>query len=173
MKHLIATLALALTSTSAFAVYQPGWERPVMKSDMRVISAEYGYENVEGVTLTLTRRDGANGYTGLIMETTEQADSTRVTTQHTVTLEVKGVSMDECGTTTIRAALPGQNPMGARTTVTLIDHSTSKCRDHSEHAWEAHVRTGFGWCGTGDATMDLEGDVEPVFTIMSRERGVE
>lgn len=169
MKNLFAVFAAAITlSANSFAVYAPGWERPILTAeDMEIVSATQAFEHAERVDLTLTKRDGQKQPTGMIVSVVFPESSKPVVKKLTVT----DISMDRCGTTTYIANLPkkaGKAGVEARYSVVLEDHSFRRCKDIKPARWEASVRQGYGWCGTMDATMTLQGEPNPVFTIQSR-----
>ncbi len=56
----------------------------------------------------------------------------------------------------------GDRNIQRRLSVVLIDHTNLTCRIHKPFKWEASVREGYGFCGTMDATMELEGNPELV-----------
>lgn len=154
----------AFFGSQAFAIYDPSWERPVLAAeDMEIRDARFGFEKVIEASLVLTKRDGQKVPTGMNLSLRYRGSRTPKLTQ----LVIRHVGHDDCGSIQYSAGLPQEekNPNGARMSVFLTDHSTRVCDDMKKFQWEAHVREGFGWCGTGDATMDLSGDPEPVVSI--------
>jgi hypothetical protein len=86
----------------------------------------------------------------------------------TRTLEVPITSVKNigCGSKEYVAQLHAQDPVnGARISIVLRDHSNRLCHDLPANLWQADVREGFGWCGTMDSTMALEGFAQPIYTI--------
>jgi len=140
------------------AVYQAESDRPIAIAKMEVTDARFGFEAVRSVTLTLTRRDNDGTQGLLLMFMGEGAPSGKI--PRVVFLEVTKTMEDDCGSTAIYASRANQDPInGARWNIRLVDHRTRNCNDVKPHMWEASVRQGVvGWCGTGDATMELVGD---------------
>lgn len=79
-------------------------------------------------------------------------------------VQITSTEKDSCGSVTYHANFStGEGPAtGARFSVSLTDHSARVCRDYHPFLWEAHVRSGFGWCGTMDETMELKGNPQPL-----------
>lgn len=183
-------IATTLGITNASAMVQPGWERPILSAQMKKISAVGHFNFSRKANLTLTKKDGAINPTGMRLELEEYTvtppigEPTDPTFGHppfghpaftarSVKLKINNIETDGCGSTIYYARLmplvahpelTDAPTVGARFTITLKDHSTRICTDLQPNLWEAHVREGFGWCGTGDATMDLVGNPREVFT---------
>jgi hypothetical protein len=69
----------------------------------------------------------------------------------------------EFGCMNYSAYLNGNNNSinGFRFTVNLIDYSScTQSNSESVNTWQAFVRSGYGWCGTMDSTMELRGNPE-------------
>lgn len=167
-KQLSAVFVAVLTlSSSAFAIYDPSWERPMLTAfDMEITDAQYGFEKAERVDLTLTKRDGQKKATGIILSVDYAHSNAPVVNE----LKITDIRKDSCGSTVYSARLEdkkGNKGMEARMNVTLVDHAARLCDDYKPFRWEADVRQGYGWCGTGDATMSLQGEPEAVMTIQS------
>lgn len=154
------------TSFSAFAVYDPSWDRPVFSADMRITESTQIFNDAANVILTLTQRDGDKEPSGLLLR--YDVVSKEETFEYQRVLKVGNISNDDCGAIHYVANLPNQDDPanGLRVTVHLIDYSSSKCESQNS-PWVAEVREGYGWCGTFDARMELEGTPEPVLTIES------
>ncbi len=187
-KQQVAIVALMMVSplTQAFGIVKPGWERPIQRAEMKVDGAQGAFNDVKDVDLTLTRKDveltaqdivpRRLPVTGMIVEYTVDrnvgSDRDMLVQEERVKMVLvvdQQPSKDECGSTIYigRLASEKKEPVGARFSVVLRDHSTRLCEDLKPYRWEAHVRQGFGWCGTGDAVMDLVGNPEAVYTIQS------
>jgi hypothetical protein len=157
-------------SANAFGVYDPTWDRPLFTAfDMDIISTQHGFNDVEKVDVTLTKKDGQRKPSGITIA---------MEIRHSNTPEVKklvitDITQDGCGSTVYHARLPQKKngrvkgAIGARFNLTLTDHTTRLCHDMKANIWEASIREGYGWCGTMDATMELEGNPEAVITIQS------
>lgn len=160
------TTALVL-SANAFAVYDPSWERPILTADdMEITSATQAFEKAKKVDLTLTRRDGQKKVTGMVLSVDYPHSNKPVVT----TLKVDQITKDDCGSTVYYAHLPSKPSKGGmdrRFSVTLTDHAARLCDDYKPFRWEASVREGYGWCGTFDATMSMQGEPQGVITILS------
>ena len=164
---------IGLFAADAGAVVRPGWDRPVLRADMEVTDALYGFSKVSDVSLVMTRRDGQTDVTGLTLRFDtgiERLPQTAEGDHRSVKLLVQHVSTDGCGSKQYVANLlpaPGRRPMDAmhRFTVVLTDHTTRVCEDYRPHLWEASVSEGYGFCGTMDDRMTLVGNPEPVYTI--------
>ncbi|MCC7442758.1 MAG: hypothetical protein IT285_14075 [Bdellovibrionales bacterium] len=175
--HLIAALMLSLAPSVSFGAFIEGWERPILRSEMKILDSRGMYDRAESVELTLTRRDGSSerAPTGITLTVKMAANAAEgiVATMENTQLEIVGTEDDGCGSKVYHAQVPGQNGIhGARLNVTLTDHSARTCENVVPFLWEAHVRRGFGWCGTMDDTLSLGGQPEPVYTILSRERSI-
>jgi len=177
MKKLAIVLGLIGWSVPALAIYAPNWERPILKAKMEVTHTEFGFQNVEDVVVTLTKRDGEKNATGVTIEYTLplQADSEE-TSRIVKQLQIYNIEKDSCGSTMISARLPESkvgednrpfHGMGARFNLTLMDHSTRICEDYRPYRWEIYAREGYGWCGTGDSVIEAVGNPSPVITIMN------
>ena len=150
-------------------------ERPVQYAYMNKDNSTYGFVSAENLVLTLTQLDGANNPTGVRLN----YHDSKTGAFHADVLEIVDVSKDACGSTIYQAqlslphiALTGTtvNVMPVptnyrRLNITLKDHTTRLCDDVIANLWEAHVREGFGWCGTMDSTMDLSGQPQSINNI--------
>ena len=157
MKNIsFAILGLFVAASAAFGVSpHPDFEYPTLRADdMKVIDAAYGFKDVRRFDLVLTKKRSALKPTGMVALITEDHASLP---RH-VTLEITDSTRDACGSVTYIASLKDSRPMAGRFSVVLHDHTFRKCRDFKPARWEAEVREGFGWCGTGDATMEVAGN---------------
>ena len=153
------------------AMERPGWERAILRSEMRVEASTGAFKAADQFVVTLTRRDGTKSkkVTGAVVKYRILPHGSQAEKIVTVPLVVESITKDkECNVTQIFAHLP-QKPgvsrggVGARFSLVLEDHSVSTCDQGGE--WVARLRQGFGWCGTGDSTATLLGRPEPVVTI--------
>ena len=187
MKKLLI-LAGVFYTLHAQALIDPTWERPIWESSMDKIASTEQFEGVVDVSLTLTKRDGEENPTGLTLQYGLCAYCPAFATEQ---LEITHIEEIECGSTLYVAQLPVDTdapnltgmiqtayfdihkkvqdqstaPILRRVSIVLTDHSTRYCEDLRPYIWEAEVREGYGWCGTGDATMSLVGNPKPVYTI--------
>ncbi len=152
-------------------------ERPVQYANMDKDSATYDFTTAENVVLTLTQLDGSENPTGMLLN----YHDSKTGKFHTNLLEIVTIEKDACGSTIYNAALPQSrlalNRTGAhmevmpismnyaRLNITLKDHTNRLCHDVIANLWEAHVREGFGWCGTMDSTMDISGQPQVIDSI--------
>jgi hypothetical protein len=169
---------------SAFAIYEPGWERPVKSAQMKITQATFSFQTVNYATITMTRKDGhtSDDATGITLEygTTQPVpgasqdqgdtiqrfveDNQRVPVQEasfTQSLTITHQSMDRCGTVRYVASRLNENNQ-PDFTVYLADHSGSICLSNEIQGWTATVRHG---SGALTATMELVGKPEAVATI--------
>ena len=169
-----AVLAAVLGGAGeADAMVRPQWERPILSAEMEKTNARGYFEQVLGVRIVLTKQDRAEGPTGIRLSyepgiTVTMPPGTPRT--QTVDLEIVDVSADDCGTVEYVAQLKGtarvpREGIQRRFSVVLKDHSRRVCENVVPAIWEARVREGYGWCGTMDATMSLQGNPEPVYTV--------
>jgi len=173
----ITSILTFLFHLNAMAVYDPSWERPLFTSEMKVTHSEYGFKDVDQFSLTLTKRDGEKNYTGAIVKYKQEVTGENQETfliDVTKLLKVDQIEKDSCGSTLIYAQLAplnnqSPNPMGARYHLVLLDHSSRICKDYRPYLWEASIREGYGWCGTGDSTMEGVGNPLADITIQSIE----
>ncbi len=163
-KSVLASWLVLMVTSSAFGIYDPNWERPILGDhDMKIEAAQFGFEDVTQAGLTLTKRDGQTEPTGILVNLNDGGAVRSI--QLTITSIEKDAS---CGSVRYVASLGKQSKsMGARFNVVLEDHTTRVCDDARPGIWEANLREGYGWCGTGDATLYLVGNPEPLYTIQS------
>lgn len=164
--NLLAIVALTIaTGSNAFGIFDPKWERPVMESiDMEITDTRFGFADLERADLVLTQRDGSSVPTGMKL-TLENSQSN---TPAVLWLEVTSVEPAGCGSTRYIANLPAtksKKAMGKRFSVNLVDHTFRRCMDKVAGQWEASIRSGYGFCGTMDATAYLTGIATAVYTI--------
>ncbi len=140
----------------------------VATADMEVVSSQNFFRSPQDVQMDLTRRSDDQNVVGLNLRYTLPNISTSMTPDQKVSyaLGVDSVSKDECGSTIYVARLGNSDPsqpVGPRLSLVLVDHLTRTCRDYQPYRWEARLRSGFGWCGTGDAVLKLRGNPAPSF----------
>jgi hypothetical protein len=187
MKQSVTIIALLAISpfSQAFGDIRPGWERPIKKAEMKLVDSQGHFGDAQDIDLTLTRRDGKNGpnklkVTGMVLEYTINStqgyrDGVDVVTplrEKRVLIVDQAPTKDSCGSSIYygQLAKQGQNKdVQVRFNVVLVDHSTRICKDFRPYRWEVSVREGYGWCGTMDATMELVGNPETVYTPRSLE----
>lgn len=174
-----ATAVMAVVSTYAHASYAPPLKTPVLDfgssiftAKMSVTEAQYGFEGAYNVRLTLNKDPSLNRFDppAVTLEYNQPSSDPLSGSPHhrTVILRVSRTETDTCGTVHYYADLsrtvdPDSRAVGARFHLHLADHSRRLCEDYKPFKWEADVREGFGWCGTGDATMGLQGNPKRVF----------
>lgn len=115
----------------------------VASAPMIVDSAQGDFRELAAVTLTLTGTTGQEP-TGMVLEYGEEK----------VELTISE-SLNEDGVMHYWATLANENPTGERFSVSLTE--TSSSTGTTEKTWQASVRSGFGWCGTMDSTMEISG----------------
>ena len=152
-------------------------ERPVQYANMDKDSATYDFITAENIVLTLTQLAGSDEATGMVLN----FHDSKTGEFQTDVLEIVTIEKDACGSTIYNAALP-QSRLALTTTgarmevmpipfnshrlnITLKDHTNRLCHDVIANIWEAHVREGFGWCGTMDSVMDISGQPEVIDSI--------
>lgn len=148
--RLIMGLSLACAS---LAIASDVWTK---SATLDVVESLYGFEGVTSATLSLSKSEDSES----APYTTVTVDYAAVDGQHTYVLNIDSVEQDEQGCTWYHANLPPQSeddPLGYhRFTVSLYDKST--CPTAAEGPiWIASVREGYGFCGTMDSTMELQG----------------
>ncbi|HBQ20922.1 MAG: hypothetical protein A2Z91_08715 [Deltaproteobacteria bacterium GWA2_38_16] len=185
MKKIILTvLTIVFVTTNAGAiVMRPGHERPIFGAAMEKVDAQGHFELASNIFLELTKRDSYRAYntdpTGMLLTYTVPSvklssdESDQFVSQKLVITDKRDVG---CGSVQYIASLRPEpilhylpvektREMQHRFTVVLIDHSQRVCEDYRPYLWEASVREGYGWCGTMDATMEIVGNPERVYTI--------
>ena len=166
----------AFTSTVAFAISKPGWERPLYSAQMEKVSAQGHFELAQNVRLMMTQLDESETPTGLRLsymnsmleqfsETTGRIDLTIVETREIECGSVQYIARLLATQQVLNMREPAD--LQHRFTVVLTDHTRRVCKDYRPYAWEASVREGYGWCGTMDATMELRGNPKGIFTIQN------
>ncbi|MBL6989765.1 MAG: hypothetical protein ISR65_08300 [Bacteriovoracaceae bacterium] len=162
-KKLLVFIIL-LVAQSASAIYDPTWERPVLSAEeMEISDARYGFENLETASLSLNSRDGEEGMTSIrislkYLDRDESQDQI---------LKIENVEKVECNATRYTAQLKMNSESQHRMYISLTDYSNSVCAVVHEYLWVAHVNEGYGFCGTMDSRMKLQGNPEAVITIQS------
>lgn len=161
MKAVFTLIALALVSTSAHAVYRPGWERPIETAEMKVLKASANFSDVREAKLTVTRQDGARELTGMVLEMSV-GDQT-----FTRKLQITEVERDACGSTHY-TAVPAEFHNGNTIfTVVLSDNLGRRCRDFHPYRWEATVSRESLNGLIQPSTLKLGGRPELVYSIAS------
>lgn len=64
---LVTIASISLLSASSFAVYMPGWERPVYQARMDILNASGSLIDIKNVELVMTKQDGSKQATGFIL----------------------------------------------------------------------------------------------------------
>ena len=182
MKRLLLTTLIALSAV-ANAIHQPVYPRPILGAAMEVTASWGMFNNAREVSLTLMRHGPTPGQKEdvysivldfLLLDRLNSGDVIEVSKN----LVVVNSYVDNCGSTVYDAQLSDvfttgarakvQQPhVGERFSVTLVDHSTRLCEDYRPYVWEAHVRSGYGWCGTMDSVMKIVGNPEPPYSIQT------
>lgn len=67
MKRTLAALCFFVLSTNLFAIYDPKWERPVLRAEMNKGEATGFFTVVSNPRVTLTKRDGSKNFTGIYL----------------------------------------------------------------------------------------------------------
>jgi hypothetical protein len=181
LKNIFLTLPLFISSASA--VYDPNWNRPIDSANLTVESAQNigspdsANLNISDLTLVGTRKDGEtldNGqsYSGFLLSYNVQWNANQEFTPENNQVTVNSIEND-CGSVVYHASLePTVNSKqaspffeGVRMSVTLIDNTHRVCKDLRKGTWEVEIRSGYGWCGTGDLEIKAYGEPSPVYTI--------
>lgn len=177
----ILTLAAVFTFTTfVSAAHIPGYERPLLSADMDIVSSRGNFDLAGDVELTLNKIDSLPGETvdrfTMTLNFTMEDSQTQAIDDVVKNLVVLNTYQDSCGSTVYNAQISDIFNQGARSrsqfvgerfSVLLVDHATRKCKDLRPYRWEANVRSGYGWCGTMDAVMKLEGQPHPLYTVAS------
>jgi hypothetical protein len=162
----IVTLVAALaTSVSAYAIYKPGWQRPIYKAQL-VEKDTLGHELGIGFTkeLTLHKMDQATRPT--LLTFTEElkvycfvapCPRPKVTTKFVI------VAKRPAGCGSVKYIAYAQKDRTAPETpplkLVLVDHATRVCRDYRPYRWEAKLQR------EGAPARLLFGNPEGVITI--------
>lgn len=158
MKQSIVGIFFALLSLhQAFAIECDEIELAMTASD-----TENGFEGVATAKVQLMNcnREGRYQSMSLIAQRVDPETQKSKWIFQVLTISPKGVMTLPCGCTHYISRL--DNPSGTnqseRFSINLVDTRTCK-ESHHDHHWNGHVRHGFGFCGTFDAVMNLEGDI--------------
>lgn len=148
----VAILFGFILNQRAHAVDIPGWERPILRSEMKIMEGEGSVGNAQSVELTLTKKDMVKVPTGLILDLDGQKFV------HTI----NSVQLDECGSTVYSAEvrIPYENRKISH--IYLTDHQNRLCEDYRPNRWELEIM--MDGLGEGLAV----GDPEVVYTIMNQ-----
>lgn len=154
MRKLIITgLVSMLLSLQALSTMK---SPEIFEATMSVVAARNGFEGVQDVFLTLIK-DGemTSAFTVEFEKNGEEVN---------YYLDVINAEADENGCMNYQARLrkPGDEPYGHRFSLNLVDYSTCNHSDGEAGTWQASVRSGYGWCGTMDSTMELRGNPERI-----------
>lgn len=109
-------------------------------SDMDVTDARYDFEGIANATITVLSDNGTAPSTLMLQYT-----------NNSVILPITNTRADENGCMSFYAGMSDLS--GVRFQISL--QSDLGCE--GTRMWNAHVRQGYGWCGTMDSTMDLVG----------------
>ena len=137
---------LTLGTVSAFGVYRPGWERPILRAQM-MEQDSLGHEVGIGLdkTLTMNRQDGAPQPTSLTF-TEEQRVYCVVAPcppiRHTDQFTITNRRLGSCGSTVYTAVETSNRGRVEGRTLTLVDHATRVCDDYRPYRWEAQLTAG-------------------------------
>ncbi|MBI2608028.1 MAG: hypothetical protein HYW47_00300 [Deltaproteobacteria bacterium] len=182
MKKVFVVLGLVVLCVTqmAQAAFRPDWERPLAHARMDIQNAHGDFENAIDAQLTLHQRDDAESPTSMTLTYYDKNSHELIVEKHPIitTNEV------DCGSVEYTAQLIAPQPLRMNSTmevmpvdpyeakrfsIHLVDHTDRTCKDLKPFKWEAHVREGFGWCGTFDSTMDLLGNPHTIYTIATTE----
>ncbi len=113
LNRFIVTAALILSFTSsskAFAVWAPNWERPLLQSNMDVIESNGAFEQAHDVTLVMNKRDNSKeAATSLTLEfTVEHKDGSLE--DFSYVMPIQDIKYTRCGTTYFNATLKLYDP---------------------------------------------------------------
>lgn len=64
---IVGVVGFTLASTNAFAIYRPGWERPIQQARLDVTAAEGRLDRVGSARAVLTKQDGEASPTGVTL----------------------------------------------------------------------------------------------------------
>lgn len=144
--------ALFAVSSTAHAVLNPGWERPVQQSMMRVSDARDAFANVKEAQLVMTQQDGHRSPTGFLLLIDNQV-------MDFVVADKQG---DDCGSLRYIASPANSDEIGISRVamkLALTDHTMRICKDYQPDQWQAVLSD-----VDGDL-VTLSGQPEAVMTI--------
>ncbi|MEI8348229.1 MAG: hypothetical protein WCG27_12230 [Pseudomonadota bacterium] len=177
MKQSLALLLLSFLFTiPSYAEYKPGWDRPIAKSDMKVVSARGFFEHAENVQLFLALRDDAQRSKVKGVLTLSYHDPNAVCLHdrlpdqcgnREITVPITEIKHEGLETIYIAQQTTGDVAVAHRISIVLNTQMAHPWPENDPDQWKVNVREGFGWCGTMDATMEAEGVAEPIFTTQS------
>jgi hypothetical protein len=136
---LMASILTLVTSTSAFAIVLPGWDRPVSKAEMTVLNQQGSLpstiENAKTIELVMTQQDGSQSPAGFVL---------LIDGQYNQAYQVTESATDNCGSTTYTLA-PVQKPGTlvldeTSESLHVINHSDRLCMDLHKYQWELDVK---------------------------------
>jgi len=149
-KFIINSFIFLSVSLQAFSATNM---QEIFEATMDVAFARYNFEGVAQVTLKLVKQ--GDTATNILVEFKNGEQDVFYD------LSVTDAQPDESGCMNYYASLKSENPdvlFGQRFSVNLIDYSTCNHSDIEAGIWQASLRSGHGWCGTLDSTMELRGN---------------
>ena len=131
---------IAFLSATAFGIWDPSWERPILSADLHEVEDQGTYE------LTLNQRDGSREPTSFLF-----VEDGKGTTFFKI---VKKIPLG-CGSHRYLAIEPRRRPRR----LIVTDHTERLCDDYREYLWEATLINKRG------QRRVFHGNPEPVITI--------
>lgn len=165
----VSVFAVLMLSLQAHAIFDPNWERPIESAKMEILETRRGFDLVDNLEVVVRKRDGAMNVTSLVINY-EQGMGEMLPAFQNISeeyfVEESGIYKDDCGSVyySARKSQGEGRQVGARSSVTLIDHRHRICDDVVTHLFELDMRKGYGWCGTMDATLKAGGNPEALYS---------
>ncbi len=127
---ILSLLAIAVTTSSAFADFRPGRVRAGTVSDMRTVSSSGSFDRLSGARVEMNYQDGKAKPVSFTL---------KVEGSGAVVLPILNVSPSTCGDV-YRAAANGSNRMTG-ISLELVDYSNIKCRIFVANKWHVTVES--------------------------------
>lgn len=147
------TVALVIYAYNqkAQAIFIPGYERPILRSEMKMLESSDAMSKIDRIELVMTKKDMSKEPSGLVLRIEEM----------NLVHKITEISEDECGSMVYSAEMRVQFENLKVSQVYLIDHEKRKCDDYQPHRWVLEMLV--EGIGQGVAV----GEPEVVFTDMA------
>ncbi len=135
MSKAILVAILAITS-SAFAIYIPGFERPVYQADLKLQESSNPNPNNSEFSLTLNQRDDSANPTSMSLTEKKVIYCVKAPCPRPQTIsnyKIVTVTKVGCGTVEYTAQEDVNHTEGS--TIVLVDHTKRICRDLQPYKW--------------------------------------
>lgn len=152
MKHFLTILAVVF-SFNAYAVYLPGWNRPVESAKMEIQMAEGRFVNVDQAEVVLTKLDGQMQASQVKLYVNGVFKRYQIVQSELNIEGARVITAVDC------------TPLPETTYITLVDYRT---HEQPERLWEVRVET----IAPNEAIVGelvLQGTPQPVFTIQTEQ----